>query len=178
MRGTAEHADQHVRLDADVVLKLDAADQPDRQTLSTALSHPAYQQRSGIQVGDTEPIGHLDLWLLVNTDKPFGRLGVGDTARASGLVTPAYRWAGAAIYHGGTIAYLTFHEASDGNHELGVTAHGPDAGELAIELSALLHRWDMAGRPDQPTVTAQRAGTRPLEPGDISRPDAIFTISF
>ncbi|GLZ01862.1 methyltransferase, FxLD system [Actinoplanes sp. NBRC 103695] len=178
MRGTAEHDDQHVSLDADVVLKLDAADQPDRQALSTALSHAPYEQWTGIQVGDADPIGHLDLWLLVNTDKPFGRLGVGDTARASGLVTPAYRWAGAAIYHGGTIAYPTFHEVGDGNQEIGVIAHGPDADKLAAELNTLLDRWDTAGRPNQPTVTAYRAGTRPLEPGDISRPDTVLTISF
>lgn len=178
IRGTAEHNDQHVRLDTDVVLKLDAADQPDRQALSTVLSHPRHELRTGIRVGDADPIGHLDLWLLVNTDKPFGRLGVGDTARASGLVTPAYRWAGAAIYHGGTIAYPTFHDVGDGNQELGVAAHGPDADKLAAELSSLFDRWDTAGRPNQPTVTAHRAGTRPLEPGDISRPDTILTTSF
>jgi protein-L-isoaspartate(D-aspartate) O-methyltransferase len=178
MRGTAEHADQHVRLDTDVVLKLDTADQPDRPALARALSHPRHERWTGIQVGDDDPIGHLDLWLLTHTDKPFGRLGVGDTARTSGLVTPAYRWAGAAIYHGGTIAYPAFQPTGDGHHELGAIAHGPDADKLATELTHLLRQWNDAGRPNQPTVTAHRAGTRPAEPGDISRPDTILTISF
>ncbi|MGC5054604.1 methyltransferase, FxLD system [Micromonospora sp. DT48] len=40
MRGTAEHTDQHVHLDSDVVLKLDAADQPDRAALARASTTP------------------------------------------------------------------------------------------------------------------------------------------
>ncbi|WP_307803776.1 methyltransferase, FxLD system [Micromonospora echinofusca] len=178
MRGTAAHTDHHVRLDADVVLKLDATDQPDRAALSSALSHPRLERWTGIQVSDADPIGHLDLWLLVHTDRPFGRLGVGDTARTSGLVTPAYRWAGAAIYHGATIAYLAFQDVGNGHHELGAIAHGPDATTLATDLTNLLDQWDEAGRPNQPTVTAQRAGTRPAERGGISRSDTVLTISF
>ncbi|WP_328345209.1 methyltransferase, FxLD system [Micromonospora sp. NBC_00421] len=155
MRGSTEHTDHHVRLDTDVVLKLDATDQPDRAALAKALSHPRLERWTGIQVNDADPIGHLDLWLLAHADKPFGRLGVGDTARTSGLVTPAYRWAGAAIYHGGTIAYLAFQDTGDGHHELGAIAHGPDANALATDLTNLLDQWDAAGRPNQPTVTAQ-----------------------
>ncbi|MFV2022486.1 methyltransferase, FxLD system [Micromonospora sp. LOL_023] len=178
MRGAAEHTDQHIRLDTDVILKLDAADQPDRSALARALSHPRHEAWTGIQVGDDDPIGHLDLWLLVNASTPFGRLRVGDTARASGLVAPAYRWAGAAIYRGGTIAYPAFRETGDGHHELGGIANGPEADKLAATLTDLLGQWNDAGRPNQPTVTARRAGTRPIQNGDISRPDSILTISF
>ncbi|MEU7753671.1 methyltransferase, FxLD system [Micromonospora sp. NPDC049171] len=178
MRGTAEHTAHHVRLDTDVALKLDAADHPDRQALSRALSHPRHERWTGIEVADADPVGHLDLWLLVHTSAPFGRLGVGDTARTSGLVTSAYRWAGAAIYHGGTIAYLAFQPTGEGHHEIGAIAHGPDADKLAAELTNLLDQWDEGGRPNQPTVTAQPAGMRPAEPGDIQRPDTTFTISF
>ncbi|MFG1740251.1 methyltransferase, FxLD system [Micromonospora chalcea] len=178
MRGAAEHTDQHVRLDTDAALKLDANDQPDRAALARALSHPRYERWTGIQVTDDDPIGHLDLWLLVNASKPFGRLRAGDTARTSGLLTPAYRWAGAAIYDGGTIAYLAFQQSSDGHHELGAIANGPDADKLAAELTDLLDQWDSAGRPNQPIVTAHRTGTRPVQTGDISRPDTTLTISF
>lgn len=177
MRGSTEHTDHHVRLDTDVVLKLDATDQPDRAALAKALGHPRLERWTGIQVSDADPIGHLDLWLLVHASSPFGRLGVGDTARTSGLVTPAYRWAGAAIYHGGTIAYLAFQDAGNGHHELGAIAHGPDANTLATELTNLLDQWDETNRPNQPTVTAHRAGTRPADHGDISRADTILTIS-
>ncbi|MGJ3224773.1 methyltransferase, FxLD system [Micromonospora aurantiaca (nom. illeg.)] len=178
MRGAAEHTDQHVRLDTDAALKLDANDQPDRAALARALCHARYERWTGIQVTDDDPIGHLDLWLLVNASKPFGRLRAGDTARTSGLLTPAYRWAGAAIYDGGTIAYLAFQQSSDGHHELGAIANGPDADKLAAELTDLLDQWDSAGRPNQPIVTAHRTGTRPVQTGDISRPDTILTISF
>ncbi|BCJ70442.1 methyltransferase, FxLD system [Polymorphospora rubra] len=178
MRGTTEHTDHHVRLDTDVVLKLDATDQPDRAALAHTLNHPRHERWTNIQVSDTDPIGHLDLWLLANTNTPFGRLGVGDTARTSGLVTPAYRWAGAALYHDGTIAYLAFQPITDGHHQLGAIAHGPNADKLATELTNLLDQWNTTGRPNRPTVTAHRTGTRPVEPGDINRPDTILTISF
>ncbi|MBU8857698.1 MULTISPECIES: methyltransferase, FxLD system [unclassified Micromonospora] len=178
LRGTAEHTDQHVRLDSDVVLKLDAGDKPDRAALARALSHPRYERWTGIQVTDDDAIGHLDLWLLIHTSTPFGRLRVGDTARASGLVAPAYRWAGAAIYHGSTIAYLAFRETGDRRLEIGAIAYGPDADNLAVELTDLLGQWDEAGRPNQPTVTAHRAGTRPVRTGDISWPDTVFALSF
>ncbi|MEU9505388.1 methyltransferase, FxLD system [Micromonospora sp. NPDC048170] len=178
MRGTAEHTDHHVRLGTDVVLKIDAADQPDRLTLANAINHSQHERWTGIQVSDADPIGHLDLWLLVHSSKPFGRLRVGDTARTSGMVTPAYRWAGAAIYHGGTIAYLAFQDIGGGHHELGAIAYGPDADKLATELTDLLDQWDEAGRPNQPTVTAHRPGTRPAQTGQISRPDTVLTITF
>ncbi|MEV6801934.1 hypothetical protein AB0M91_26835 [Micromonospora rifamycinica] len=135
MRGSTEHTDHHVSLDTDVVLKLDATDQSDRAALANALSHPRLERWTGIQISDADPIGHLDLWLLVHANTPFGRLGVGDTARTSGLATSAYRWAGAAIYHGGTIAYPAFQETGDGHQQLGVIAHGPDATTLATTLT-------------------------------------------
>ncbi|GIF69322.1 O-methyltransferase [Asanoa ishikariensis] len=184
MRGTTEHADQHVRLDTDVVLKLDAADQPDREALSRALTHPRQERWTGITVTDTDSIHHLDLWLLVHTDTAFGRLGVGDTARTSGLVTPAYRWAGAALYEGGTIAYLAFSNAESDQHEIGVIAHGPDAERLTAHLADLLERWDRQDRPDQPTIAARRSGTTEDQPAAsvrqrrISRPDATLTVAF
>ncbi|SNT66013.1 protein-L-isoaspartate(D-aspartate) O-methyltransferase [Asanoa hainanensis] len=185
MRGTTEHADHHVRLDTEVVLKLDAADKPDREALGQALTHPPHKRWSGITVTDADSIHHLDLWLLVHTTTAFGRLGVSDNARSSGLVTPAYRWAGAALYQGGTIAYPAFNTTNNDHHELGVIAHGPDAEPLAAYLTELLERWDAQGRPDQPTITAHRTAMAPTQTAHtgtrrhtISRPDTTLTVVF
>ncbi|GIF49194.1 protein-L-isoaspartate(D-aspartate) O-methyltransferase [Asanoa ferruginea] len=173
MRGIARHADERVGLGAGVVLNLDAADEPDSAALSRAMRHPRHERWTGIQVDDTDPVGHLDLWLLAHADKPFGRLDPGE----SDLVSPAYRWAGAALYDGGTIAYVAFRPVGDSRHEIGAVAHGPDADQLAAELAGLLERWERAGRPNQTAVAAYRAGTRPVQPGDIARPDTILTIA-
>ena len=76
MRGTAEQAEHHVRLDDDVVLKLDTADLPDEAALAHALTHPAHEHWTGVQVHDEEPAQHLDLWLTTNSPSSFGRLSV------------------------------------------------------------------------------------------------------
>ncbi|MGY0231404.1 methyltransferase, FxLD system [Longispora urticae] len=176
MRGSGRHDDDHIRLDTDVVLKVDADDQPDRAALSRVLQHPRRETWTGLTVHDNDPIGHLDLWLFHHTQKPFARLGVGKAAKDSGLVTPAYRWAGAGLYDAGTVAYLAFRPAGDGNQDLGVISHGPDAHKLGAELTDLLHSWTELGRPNEPTITARRTGTGPTPPGAITRPCTTLTI--
>lgn len=81
-----------------------------------------------------------------------------DDDLASGLLDPALRWAGATLYDGGTIAYITVKPHNDDTNELGVIAHGPDSAKLAAQTSDLLHRWDQK-RPSQPTITARPAGS-------------------
>lgn len=59
----------------------------------------------GHRVLEMEPAEHLDLWLVTtNSPTSFGRLSAGSAACAKGLLDPALRWAGATLYHGGTIA--------------------------------------------------------------------------
>jgi protein-L-isoaspartate(D-aspartate) O-methyltransferase len=154
MRGAAEHAEQHIRLADDVVLKVDADDLPDDTALAATLTHPGRQHWTGIRVRHDEPAEHLDLWLVTTTSR-FGRLSVGQQGRTSGLADPAMRWGGAALYDGGTIAYLTTRDIDDQTLELGVIEHGPDSAKLAGHTTDLLHRWDRE-RPSQPVITAHR----------------------
>ncbi|MGH4020334.1 MAG: methyltransferase, FxLD system [Pseudonocardiaceae bacterium] len=180
MRGTAEQAEHHVRLADDVVLNIDPADLPDETALAQALTHPAHQHWTGIHVHDDEPAEHLDLW-LATTDSAtnFGRLSVGSAARASGLIDPALRWAGAALYHHGTIAYIAVRPHSDDTNELGIITHGPDT-NLTAQANDLLDRWDQQ-RPGQPTITAHPAETRhdrPASPAHIDRPYTRLTITW
>lgn len=181
MRGAAAMSEPHVRLADDVILTLDADDLPDEPALAQALTHPAYDHWTGVQVRHEEPAEHLDLWLATtNSGARFGRLSVGSAARALGLVNPATRWAGATLYDGGSIAYLAARPAGDEAIEVGVITHGPDNSKLAARASELLHRWSQE-RPSQPIITAYPAGrpSHKLSSGTyIGRPDTSLTIGW
>ncbi len=138
MRGAAAHAERSVRLADDVVLHLDAGDLADEAALGRALTYPAREQWSGVQIRDDQPVEHLDLWLATTTSN-FARLSIGAEARESGVVDPALRWTGAALHNSGTLAYLTLRPHSDESAELGVIAHGPDSRNFAAHTADLLH---------------------------------------
>ncbi|MGH3771047.1 MAG: methyltransferase, FxLD system, partial [Pseudonocardiaceae bacterium] len=157
MRGTTAHAGRSVQLTDDVVLQLDAADIVDEAALGQALTYPAHEHWTGVTIGDREPVEHLDLWLATISSR-FARLSVGAAARESALVNPALRWAGAALYGGGTLGYLVLRPHSSESTELGVIAHGPDSDKFAIHTANLLHRWNRE-RPTQPVITAYPADT-------------------
>ncbi|WP_165485596.1 methyltransferase, FxLD system [Protofrankia symbiont of Coriaria ruscifolia] len=180
MRGAAEMGERHVRLADDVILKIDVDDRPDEAALAQTLAYPACEYWTSLPVRHDEPAQHLDLWLATNTSACFGRLAVGPAARTLGLVTPAVRWAGAALYDGGTIAYLVSRTLDDDTDELGIVAHGPQHSKFAAQTDDLLRRWN-SKRPAQPTVTAQPAGTYGDHSGPgtaITRSDTRLTISW
>lgn len=181
MRGAAEMGERHVRLADDIILKLDADDLPDETALAKALTHPAHQRWTGIQVRHDEPAAHLDLWLAtIQSDLSFGKLSVSSSARELGLADPALRWSGAALYDDGTLAYLTARPVSDDTDELGIVTHGPDSSKVTGQVTDLLNRWSQT-RPAQPVITAYPAATSDaqLEPGArVTRPDTRLTISW
>jgi len=186
MRGSGEQAEQQIRLEAGAALKVDAADQPDPAALSGVLHSQPDQRWTGICVRDDEPAAHLDLWFLTmiaqghGAGACFGRLSVTPDARSSGLADPALRWAGAGLYHGGALAWLTARQAGDGIRELGIDARGPGAPALAETALSILAEWD-ARRPAEPVITATRV---PAEPGAVpgavrvARPATTFTIAW
>ncbi|MEV0453649.1 methyltransferase, FxLD system [Catellatospora methionotrophica] len=177
MRGLDEHDDHHVILYGDLAIRVDSADNPDRSALATAMDHPRQEFWTGIQVGDHDPIGHLDLWLLTHTDKAFGRLSIGPDAKAAQLATPAYRWAGAAIYDGGSIAYIAFRATGQDVEELGVIAHGPNSDTVAAAAITLLRQWDDAGRPDTPTVDVHHDSASRTVSG-FTRQNCVISVAF
>jgi protein-L-isoaspartate(D-aspartate) O-methyltransferase len=174
MRGISEHADQRIQLADDAVLKVDAADLPDTVALAQVLGYPAAEHWTGIPVRHDEPAEHLDLWLATTTaDARFSRLTVTRDARDRGLANPAMRWAGAGLYQGGTLAYLTARPIDNDINELGVTVHGPDSARLAPAALGLLQEWHRQ-RPAQPSITAHRVTASPRTPS--SAPTAPGTI--
>lgn len=180
MRGVAEHDETVIMLADDVVLHVDANDWPDDGALSQALTHPARTFWTGIQIRDDEPVEHLDLWLLTNGEAHFGRLSVGGVARGNGLANPARRWAGAALYDKGTVAYLATRDVSHDVSELGIVGHGPGCEQLVDLANDLLHLWDR-DRPAQPQISAFQAkshGGRRHGANHVVRPTTTVDIAW
>lgn len=181
MRGAAEMGERHVRLADDVILKIDAGDQPNETALGATLTHPARTHWTGIQVRHDEPAEHLDLWLAtVQNDLAFGKLAVGKTARDLGIANPALRWSGAGLYRGGTITYLAARAIDDVTDELGIITHGLDPETLSAKVGELLQQWSKT-RPTQPIITAHRAPATDVPPGtgkQVVRPDTSLTITW
>jgi protein-L-isoaspartate(D-aspartate) O-methyltransferase len=187
MRGGSEEAGQQIRLDAEAVLKADACDLPDAAALSRVLGSPPRRQWTGIRVRHDEPAEHLDLWLCTmacrgrGAGASFGRLAVTGDARKSGLADPAMRWAGAGLYQGGTLAWITARDIDDDTSELGIDVCGPGTARLAGTARGLLAEWDRQ-RPGQPVITASRAPAEPETAPDtaarVSRPVTTFAISW
>lgn len=191
MRGTGEHAENMVRLTEDAILNVDIDDHPDPRALTRTLTAaspttPPLRRWTGIRLRDDEPVEHLDLWLATNKERAsaFGRLSVGATARDNGI-DPARRWAGAGIYHRGSLAYLTLRPDNTastttvGVDELGIAADGPDAKTLADELADLLAHWDDQ-RPAQPVITATpTTSTAALDSAArMTRPHTTFSVTW
>lgn len=178
MRGAAEQAEQHIRLAEDAVLKVDADDLPDEPALTIALNHRAIERSTGIQVRHDEPAEHLDLWLATNATASFGRASIGAAALTRGLAKPAPRWAGAALYDGGTLGYLVTRPHGDDADEIVVVAHGPESRKHLDQMTDLLGRWSQ-DRPAQPTISAHRS-----DPGTSKsmvlghRPETHLTIAW
>jgi protein-L-isoaspartate(D-aspartate) O-methyltransferase len=186
MRGSSEQAEQQIRLDAGAVLKVDAADLPDAAALSRVLDSPPGRHWTGIRVRHDEPAAHLDLWLYSmlclghGAGASFSRLSVTDAARTSGLADPALRWAGAGLYQGGALAWITARQAGEDTVELGLDARGPGSAKLAATARELLGEWDRQ-RPGEPVITASRAPAEPQaapSAARVARPVTTFAVSW
>jgi protein-L-isoaspartate(D-aspartate) O-methyltransferase len=176
LRGISEHAGRRIQLASDAVLKVDAADVPDAPALARSLGYPAAEHWTGIPVRHDEPAEHLDLWLATaTTDASFSRLTVTQRARDRGLADPARRWAGAGLYHGGTIAYVVARPIDEQTIELGVTVHGPGSAKLAPAALSLLQEWHRQ-RPTQPSISARRNTASPGIPPSTGAPSGVIRL--
>lgn len=185
MRGIDNQPEEVVRLADGVALAVDTADHPDADALAHALAHSTSTQWTGITVRHDEPAAHLDLW-LATTDTVtspvsgicFGRLRVTPAVRDAGIADPAMRWAGAGLYTGDSLVYVTARDDSDDALELGITAHGPDSAMLVRRLRELLEQW-ATQRPGQPTITATHGpATRGQDGIDVLRDHTRLTVAW
>lgn len=67
-----------------------------------------------------------NIWLAtMNSGLGFGRLSIGSCARALGLADPALRRAGAGLYDGDTLVYVTARPVGKDANELGLIGVSP-----------------------------------------------------
>ncbi len=175
LQGVDAHPEDAVPLGESAVLSVDVADLPDGAALAAALAGRALHRYPGVVLRADDTAEHLDLWLATRPGPAaFGRLTVGRRLRADGI-DPAPRWGGAAVYAGGTLAYLVTRRATGGT-EVGVAAHGPDAPALAGLVADQLDRWART-RPRQPVVVVRPAGAGG-DPADIVRPHTRLRVTW
>lgn len=159
MRGQSAAVATHTRLADDILLDHAATDTNHTAGLADALtSGPSWQHWAGLTLdGTSESELHLDLWLATQQPIPFGRLSVAPDVREAGIADPSLRWAGAAPFRDGSLAYLTTRTAADTDgEEIGVAAHGPDAAELGSDVAELVRTWHAEPRLNEPTITITR----------------------
>ncbi|MFI5952677.1 methyltransferase, FxLD system [Cryptosporangium sp. NPDC051539] len=166
MQGTGEHREHRVPLAEGVQLRLDDGQRADALALVAALNGPRADVDTGVRVG-TEPfVEHLDLW-LATTLPGFCVLVADPAAIERGRVNPTWPGGGTpAITRGGTVAYRSWRQYPEGGADLRVTAHGPDAADLADEFARAHRVWARERRNGPPA----RIEVHPLTTPDAALP--------
>ncbi|WP_255375734.1 methyltransferase, FxLD system [Saccharomonospora sp. CUA-673] len=140
----------------------------DPDTLTGVFDSPACEVWTGVHFVPMESFEWLDLWLACHLPNPLMRMEVAPAAKESGLVRPMFpSVAMATTAADGSLAYLTIRAADpdpDGGrrYEVGVIGHGPNAQELAEQVSVEISTWDQASAPapsDSPFPTPRPSRT-------------------
>ncbi|MCL2586370.1 MAG: hypothetical protein FWE35_28400 [Streptosporangiales bacterium] len=183
MRGSTEQDGQQIRLANGAILNVDRSDRPDTAALTRAFTGPRQEHWTEIRLQDSDPVDHLDLWLLTMISRGqgsgagFSRLSATPDARKNGLADPAMRWAGAGLYENGALAWVISRPVSDDTMELGIDTRGADSSKLAETLRDLLFEWDRQ-RPAEPRITAARTPAKPgADPGAMRLPQPATTFA-
>jgi protein-L-isoaspartate(D-aspartate) O-methyltransferase len=127
----------------EVGLRFDEDLPVDSGALRAALRQPRVHAWSGVRFGGMEPFDGLFLWLATCLSD-FCLLSRARTDAARDLVDPASPIATPTLLGKNSFAYLTFREVDPetSTYEFGAYAHGPEAEQLAEELTAQVRTWD------------------------------------
>lgn len=128
-----------LRFDDDLAVDADA--------LKSALRQPRVQVWSGVRFGGMEPFDGLFLWLATCLSD-FCLLSRARTDAARELVDPASPIATPTLLGKSSFTYLAFREVDPqtSTFEFGAYAHGPEAEQLAEELTEQIRAWDREHR--------------------------------
>ena len=132
---------------AEVGLRFDDDVPVDADAMRTALRQPRVQAWSGVRFGGMESFDGLFLWLATCLSD-FCMLSRAGTEAARELVDPASPIATPTLLARASFAYLTFREVDPQTrtYEFGAYAHGPDAQQLAHDLTEQVRVWDREHR--------------------------------
>ncbi|MGH3971878.1 MAG: methyltransferase, FxLD system [Pseudonocardiaceae bacterium] len=166
MQGAGEDAQRLILLNPTpeerVALRVDGDDWLDAEALGEALRMAPVTRWTGVTMGGTESLEHLDLWLTTALD-PMPLLVADLGAKAAGLVASASplgvpTWVDAASF-----AYRTVRGTDDPEAwEIGVIGHGPMAKSVADTYAEQVRVWGTTRHKDPQLTIARRAAA--LEP--------------
>jgi protein-L-isoaspartate(D-aspartate) O-methyltransferase len=127
----------------EVGLRFDDDQSVDADALRAALRQRRVQAWSGVRFGGMEPFDGLFLWLATCLSD-FCLLSRARTDAARELVDPASPIATPTLLGKSSFAYLTFREVDPetSTYEFGAYAHGPEAEQLAQQLTEQVRTWD------------------------------------
>jgi len=159
----------------------------DGTALKGVLEYPPVQRWTGVVVEDEPGWNHLYLWLMAEIgDQGLCKFNLTPRGREEKAARVPAGWGGLAVHRAGSLAYLTNRNAAPDTttgspFELAFIAHGPESGELADRLAALVRRWNDGPRSGpQPRIEAHPAGTPDDRLGGrvvLDRPDHRITIA-
>ncbi|MEV7778813.1 methyltransferase, FxLD system [Kitasatospora sp. NPDC088351] len=183
MQGVAAHQERLllVRGTDEIGLRFDDGLPADPSLLDNAVTTPRTEIWTGVEVGRTEPIDTLQLYLA--TLLPGFCIMAVDAELDTGLVAPNNRSFALAAVEGGNFAYLTTRRTPDDKSvEYGVHAFGPAGPAFADTVREHVRAWarEHRGGPG-PHIAVYPAGTPDDQlPGGrvIDKKDSRITISW
>jgi protein-L-isoaspartate(D-aspartate) O-methyltransferase len=178
MQGAGASYERLVPIQGDEVwIIFDEDQETDAHPFDGVLDQPREQVWSGVVVNREEPLLDLNLWLA--TTLPGYCVLSGERP---GVVEPTPRWGAAAVATRDSVAYLTSRPAARAPEtfvELGLSGHGPDAGDLIDRLGDQIRIWDAHYRHGPGPAFQVHAAGAELPPGfHIARRHSYITVSW
>lgn len=172
MQGEGEDAQRLIVLNTTkeerVALRLDGSDTLDAESLSEALRTPPVTRWTGVTMGGTESLEHLDMWLSTALD-PMPLLVADLGAKAAGLVASASPLGVPTWVEATSFAYRTVRGTEDPEAwELGVIGHGPDAESVTDSYAEQVRVWGRTRRKDPQLTIARRDAAGAVAGDDIT----------
>ena len=186
MQGVGENrvslAVLHDTAGEEIGLRLDGHPEPDTTALIKALFMPRNVQWSGVTLGGSESVEHLDLWLTTALDN-LPLLAAKPGARTRGLVASASPLGIPTLVDGDSFAYRTVRPTDqEDRYELGAIGHGPHGHHLAERLAEEIRTWYRDHRRHRAHIEVYPAGTPddrlPADGRRVERRHARITITW
>lgn len=170
MQGEGEDAQRLVLLNQTaqerVALRVDGNNTLDAEALSASLHTPPVTRWTGVTMGGTESLEHLDMWLSTALD-PMPLLVADLGAKAAGLVASASPLGIPTWVEAASFAYRTVRGTDDPEAwEIGVVAHGPDAKSVADGYAEQVKAWGRTRHKDPRLTIARREVAAAAVAGD------------
>ncbi|WP_034090887.1 methyltransferase, FxLD system [Streptacidiphilus albus] len=160
MQGEDEHPTQVLLVAGtdEIGLKFDDEVTGNPGDLDNAVRTERFEEWTGVEMAPQEPFNTLQLWLASHLSG-YCTMAV-DPDLDTGIVAPANKHFSMAAVKANSFGYITSRRTDKGNFEFGVHALGPQAHELACDITQQIRTWDREQRRGPgPTFAVFPAGT-------------------